>query len=182
MPSLGIAPGPEGCSSYPMKPPQDRHRHRVSFSGGCELSSSGDWDSSNQAFAMSRGSSRHTVPNTWAQSPVYWHALVPFTFRYPGKPSDPQTSLRVRPDCVGDITTRLVAHCERSFLPCVVGFPGNPLIGMVPLEARKISTDPIDPCRSWLKARELSLRTSWGAPWASIARASTSWASRLFSS
>ena len=28
------------------------------FSGGCELPSSGDWDSGNQAFAMSRGSPR----------------------------------------------------------------------------------------------------------------------------
>jgi len=53
---------------------------------------------------------QRAAPNAWARPPVSWHALVPFTFRYPGKPSDPSTSLRVPPGYAGDATGRLVAH------------------------------------------------------------------------
>ena len=76
---------------------------------------------------------------------------------------------------------RINVWWERSFLPCVVGLPGSPLIGMVPFDARKISTEPIVPARSWLNASELSDNTSWGAPHVAIARSSTSLASALFS-
>ena len=59
---------------------------------------------------------------------------------------------------VGRFASRnqVIVWCERSFLPCVVGLPGSPVIGMVPREARNTSTFPIVPPRSWLKADELS--------------------------
>jgi len=76
MSSLDIAPGPEGCPGTL----QTLGRTGTGFgclSGGCELASSGDWDSSNQAFAMSRGSSQRAVPDTWTRPLISWHALVP---------------------------------------------------------------------------------------------------------
>lgn len=54
------------------------------------------------------------------------------------------------------LRNRVIVWCERSFLPCVVGLPGRPVMGMVPLEARNTSTLPILPPRSWLNADELS--------------------------
>src|ERR1019366_2002290 len=80
MPSLGIAPGPKGCDAH--VPARRRAGAGIGrLSGGCEISSSGDWASSNQAFAVSRGSPQYAAPNAWARPLVSWHALVPFTFR-----------------------------------------------------------------------------------------------------
>jgi len=63
--------------------------------------------------------------------------LSPLIFRCRGKPSDLRTSLRVPADYVGDTTTRLVAHNQRSILPRPWGWPG----GRCP-SARSISTVP----------------------------------------
>jgi hypothetical protein len=69
---------------------------------------------------------------------VCWHALVPFTFRHPGKPSDPETSLRVPPGSTGDTTERLAAHKVRSiFQRCrprrsLVSMPRRAMRGMMP--------------------------------------------------
>lgn len=81
MPSLGIAPGPGGCRGSLLSPRPDWRRFRASFRRVQHFSPSGDWDSGNPAFAISRGSSRSTVPNAWTRSPVCWRALVPLTFR-----------------------------------------------------------------------------------------------------
>jgi hypothetical protein len=54
------------------------------------------------------------VLNIWTRPLIYWHATVPFTISDPGKPLDPGTSLRFPPDCVGDMTERLVAHSQTS--------------------------------------------------------------------
>lgn len=41
----------------------------------------------------------------------------PLALSRPGKPGDPETSLRVPPGCAGDTTTRLTAHTVRDSLP-----------------------------------------------------------------
>lgn len=33
------------------------------------------------------------------------------------------------------LRNRGIVWCERSYLPCVVGLPGSPVVGMVPREA-----------------------------------------------
>ncbi len=51
------------------------------LSGGCDLPSTGNWDSGNPAFALSRGS-HDGPPSTPSRCPsLTWHAVVPFTFR-----------------------------------------------------------------------------------------------------
>ena len=80
------------------------------LSGGRRLPPSGDWDSGNPAFAISRGSPG-TPPRTPRQRPpVSWHAIVPLTFRIRVKPSDPQTPPPVRARYPGDTAVRHVAH------------------------------------------------------------------------
>ena len=56
MPSLGIALRPGGCPDHAVKPGQDAAPVPGVVSGGWYFSSSGDWVSSNPAFAISRGS------------------------------------------------------------------------------------------------------------------------------
>ena len=63
---------------------QTRAQHGVGFgrlSDGCDLPSTGNWDSGNPAFALSRGS-HDGPPSTSSRCPsLAWHAVVPFTFR-----------------------------------------------------------------------------------------------------
>jgi hypothetical protein len=63
---------------------QTRAEHGVGFgrlSDGCDLPSTGNWDSGNPAFALSRGS-HDGPPSTSSRCPsLAWHAVVPFTFR-----------------------------------------------------------------------------------------------------
>ena len=63
---------------------QTRAEHGVGFgrlSDGCDLPSTGNWDSGNPAFALSRGS-HDGPPSTSSRCPSpAWHAVVPFTFR-----------------------------------------------------------------------------------------------------
>src|SRR6185437_4849714 len=84
------------------------------LSGGGLLTPSGDWDSGNPAFAISRGSSRRAAPYAWARPPVSWHAIVPFAFRLLGQPSDPVISPLISARCAGDIALRLVAQQQRG--------------------------------------------------------------------
>jgi hypothetical protein len=84
------------------------------LSGGGLLTPSGDWDSGNPAFAISRGSSRRAAPYAWARPPVSWHAIVPFTFRVLGQPLDPEISPLISARCAGYITLRLVAQQQQS--------------------------------------------------------------------
>ena len=81
MPSLGIAPRPGGCPGHGTKPGQGTAPAPGVISGGCDLPSPGDWDSGNQAFALSRGSPKAPSPTPGTRPLVSWHALVPFTFR-----------------------------------------------------------------------------------------------------
>ena len=127
MSSLDIAPGPE------VAPTGEHHRDRTGtgigcLSGGCGLASSGDWDSSNPAFAMSRGSSQRVVPDTWTRPLVFWHALVPITFRSPGKPSDPRTSLKFPPaePVIRQRASWRTSPVRSSPGPVVPGWNGNP--------------------------------------------------------
>src|SRR5205814_3032347 len=53
---------------------------------------------------------QRTAPNAWARPLVRWHAVVPFPFRAPGKPSDPGMSPPIPPRLTGDTTERLVAQ------------------------------------------------------------------------
>jgi hypothetical protein len=84
------------------------------LSDGWEVASTGDWASGNSAFAISRGSPS-APPLT--SGPGHWFPgmlLSPLTFRLRVSHSDPETSSRVPPNCVGDTTRRLVAHNDSS--------------------------------------------------------------------
>src|SRR5690606_41008596 len=102
--------------------------------------SSGDWDSSNQAFAISRGSPQNAAPNAWARPPSSLACSCPLNLSDPGKPSDPRTSLRVPPGSTGDTTVRLVAHWNRSTLPQVVGWLGWEFFWVMPRLRSSCST------------------------------------------
>src|SRR6266542_4370172 len=82
MPGQGIAPAPpEDCSRRSDILPQGLAPVSGVFPAGGSFAPSGDWDSSNPAFAISRGSPG-TPPHTPGHElPVSWHAVVPFTFQ-----------------------------------------------------------------------------------------------------
>jgi hypothetical protein len=84
------------------------------LSGRRGLSPSGDWDSGNPAFAISRGSPGTPSRTPRQRPPVSWHAIVPgSSFRNTGQPSDPKTPPPVHARYAGYIAVRLVAHTER---------------------------------------------------------------------
>ncbi len=78
-------------------------------SGGRRVSSSGDWDLGNPAFAISHGSRDTTTP-TPGLTIALLACCCSFHLSDPGKPLDPRTLLRVPPGCTGDTTERLAAH------------------------------------------------------------------------
>ena len=79
------------------------------LSGGRRVSSSGDWDLGNPAFAISHGS-RDTTALTPELNIASLACCCSFHLSDPGKPLDPRTLLRVPPGCAGDTTERLAAH------------------------------------------------------------------------
>src|SRR2546430_2264764 len=114
MPGQGIAPAPQRITACCCNSAAGTGAGYRRLSGGGLLTPSGDWDSGNPAFAISRGSSRRAAPYAWARPPVSWHAIVPFTFRVLGQPSDPEISPLISARCAGDITLRLVAQQQIS--------------------------------------------------------------------
>jgi hypothetical protein len=105
---------PGGLRHAAAIPPQGPAPVTGVFPAGDFSTPSGDWDSGNPAFAISRGSSRRAAPYAWARPPVSWHAIVPFTFRILGQPSDPEISPPISARCAGDIALRLVAQQQQS--------------------------------------------------------------------
>ena len=86
-----------------------RHRFQTSFRR-MDFASSGDWDSGNPAFAVSRGS-RDALLRTPGHSRRFPGMLLSLnTLSSRGQPSDSRTFLRVLPDCVGNTTERLAAQ------------------------------------------------------------------------
>ncbi len=79
------------------------------LSGGRRVSSSGDWDLGNPAFAISHGP-RDTTAMTPGLTIASLACCCSFHLSDPGKPLDPRTLLRVPPGCTGDTTERLAAH------------------------------------------------------------------------
>src|SRR5260370_26458934 len=114
MPSLGIAPHPEGCVSPAYMLTQDAAPVSGVFRAGASFSPAGDWGSGNPAFSHITRVPQRAVPYAWARPLLSWHAIVPFRFSLPGKPSDPGTSLRVPPGYAGDITERLAAQLRQK--------------------------------------------------------------------
>jgi hypothetical protein len=94
MSSLDIAPRPEGAPIRARDQCRTRRRPRISFrrAGICTF-----WrlDFKQFSFHHIARVPRHTVPDTWTRSPVFWHALVPLTFQRrvshqtQGHPSNP---------------------------------------------------------------------------------------------
>src|SRR5258708_3479214 len=114
MPSLGIAPHPEGCVSPAYMLTQDAAPVSGVFPAGASFLPAGDWGSGNPAFSHITRVPQRAVPYAWARPLLSWHAIVPFRFSLPGKPSDPGTSLRVPPGYAGDITERLAAQTRQK--------------------------------------------------------------------
>jgi hypothetical protein len=72
-----------------------------------------EWDSSNPAFAISRGSHDASSP-TPGHGRRFLACSGPRHLSDQGKPADPGTSLRVPPGCAGDTYRRLMAHYQRT--------------------------------------------------------------------
>ena len=60
---------------------------------------------------------RHDAPERLRDGHRFLGMLLSPPLSLPGRPSDPRTSFRVPPDCVGDTTKRLTAHTVRDSLP-----------------------------------------------------------------
>src|SRR5664279_4799744 len=80
MPSLGIGHIPEVASATTFDTDAGHGTGIRRVSGGRRLASAGDWDSGNQALAISRGS-RNASLHAWTRPLISWHAIVPCTFR-----------------------------------------------------------------------------------------------------
>jgi hypothetical protein len=102
MPGQGIAPAPRRIAAGPRAPcGRGRRRFQTSFRRALfrAFRRLGFRQSSFRPIARIP---RHAAPDAWARPPVCWHATVPFTFRIPGKPSDPKTPPPVHARYTGD--------------------------------------------------------------------------------
>ena len=80
------------------------------LSGGCSITPSGDWDSGNPTFALSRGSP--SAPPL-ASGHGHWFSAMLFSLTVlsdSGKASDPEISPLISARCAGDTAVRLKAH------------------------------------------------------------------------
>ena len=80
------------------------------LSGGCSITPSGDWDSGNPTFALSRGSP--SAPPL-ASGHGHWFSAMLFSLTVlsdSGKASDPEISPLISARCAGDTAVRLMAH------------------------------------------------------------------------
>jgi len=82
MPSLGIAPHPEGCVSPAYMLTQDAAPVSGVFPAGASFSPAGDWGSGNPAFSHITRVPQRAVPYAWARPLLSWHAIVPFRFPF----------------------------------------------------------------------------------------------------
>ena len=88
------------------------------LSGGCSITPSGDWDSGNPTFALSRGPP--SAPPL-ASGHGHWFSAMLFSLTVlsdSGKASDPEISPLISARCAGDTAVHLMAHA--GFEP---GFP-----------------------------------------------------------
>src|SRR5260370_1772964 len=80
------------------------------LSGGCSITPSGDWDSGNPTFALSRGSP--SAPPL-ASGHGHWFSAMLFSLTVlsdSGKASDPEISPLIAARFAGDTAVRLMAH------------------------------------------------------------------------
>src|SRR5260370_24674265 len=80
MPSLGIAPHPEGCVSPAYMLTQDAAPVSGVFPAGASFSPAGDEGSGKPAFSHITRVPYRAVPYAWARPLLSWHAIVPFRF------------------------------------------------------------------------------------------------------
>ena len=109
---------PTGHRSLPRRIAASAQSHRAAgagagygcLSGGCSITPSGDWDSGNPTFTLSRGS-----PGAPPLAPGHGHRFSAMLFSLAilsdsGKASDPEISPLISARCAGDTTVRLMAH------------------------------------------------------------------------
>ncbi len=73
-----IAPTLEAFFTERLMMQKNASPHTVASYRDCHsFAPSGNWGSGSLAFAISRGSSRRTVPYAWTRPPVSWHAIFP---------------------------------------------------------------------------------------------------------
>jgi hypothetical protein len=82
------------------------------LSGGCCVAPSGDWDSGNPAFAISRRAPQQPVPYAWARAAGFLACYCPrLSFRIRvSHQAQGLISPPFPPRCAGDTAERLVAH------------------------------------------------------------------------
>jgi hypothetical protein len=109
---------PTGHRSLPRRIAAGAQSHRAAgagagyrcLSGGCSITPSGDWDSGNPTFTLSRGS-----PGAPPLAPERGHRFSAMLFSLailsdPGKASDPEISPLISARCAGDTAVHLMAH------------------------------------------------------------------------
>jgi hypothetical protein len=109
---------PTGHRSWPRRIAASAQNHRAAgagagyrcLSGGCSITPSGDWDSGNPTFTLSRGS-----PGAPPLAPGHGRRFSAMLFSLailsdPGKASDPEISPLISARCASDTAVRLMAH------------------------------------------------------------------------
>src|SRR5260370_13504413 len=101
---------PEDCGRRTTILPQGPAPVVGRLSGGWYLSPSGDWDSGNATFAISRGSpgAPPLTPGHGRRFPGMLFSSVRLSA--PSKPSDPGITPLIPARCPGDTAVRLMAH------------------------------------------------------------------------
>src|SRR5260221_8713316 len=113
MPSLGIAPRPEGCDSCASSPSQGEAPVSGVFPADGKLHL---LEIGLQAIQLSPYHAGLPAPRPirLGAAAGFLACSCPLSLSAPGKPSDPGTSLRVPPGCTGNTAKRLVAHKHSS--------------------------------------------------------------------
>jgi hypothetical protein len=109
---------PAGHRSFPRRIAASAQSHRAAgagagygcLSGGCSITPSGDWDSGNPTFTLSRGS-----PGAPPLASGHGHRFSAMLFSLailsdPGKASDPEISPLISARCAGHTAVHLMAH------------------------------------------------------------------------
>src|SRR3954468_15608436 len=113
MPSLGIAPGSEGCAGQPNESDAEPAPVSGVFPVDVNLHLLEIGLQAIQLSPYHAGLPAHR-PQRLDPATGFLACSCPLHLSVPGQPSDPEIFLRIPPNSIGDTTGRLVAHNVRS--------------------------------------------------------------------
>src|SRR3954470_11144071 len=120
MPSLGIAPGSEGCAGQPNESDAEPAPVSGVFPVDVNLHLLEIGLQAIQLSPYHAGLPAHR-PQRLDPATGFLACSCPLHLSVPGQPSDPEIFLRIPPNSIGDTTGRLVAHFVRSTRPFDAG-------------------------------------------------------------